>query len=127
MNSFHCAETTAGFLHYWEHDGYRDILYMFEDNKIDVCFTCLEMTADSGAGSNPPALVQQIADDAKWAGLRFEGENALECYDSGAYSRIKGWVSKGLVTFTYLRLCDTLMQDNNYGTFRQFVIDMHNA
>jgi beta-amylase len=126
-NACHCAETTAGFLNYADVDGYRDILQMFKENNIDLCFTCLEMTPNSGAGSDPPALVQQLADDASWAGLKFEGENALECYDSTSYGRIVAWVSKGLSTFTYLRLGDTLMQDGNFATFKQFVSDMHNA
>jgi beta-amylase len=107
MSSCHCAESTAGLLNYWNHDGYRDILYMFKENNVDLCFTCLELTADSSTGSNPPGLVQQFADDASWAGIRFERENALECYDTAAYGRITAWVS----TFTYLRLGDTLMHN----------------
>jgi beta-amylase len=125
--SCHCAENAAGLRNTWEYDGYRDILTAFERQNADVCFTCLEMTPDPGAGSNPGWLVQQILDDAAWAGLRFEGENALECYDDGSYGRILEWVGRGLVRFTYLRLGDTLMQPDNFRTFAQFVGNMHNS
>lgn len=123
----HCAEATAGFSNYQFYDGYRDILTEFKKYDIDCCFTCLEMTEDGSAGSNPPYLVSQIIGDSKWAGLRFEGENALACYDWNAFMRIKNWVSQGLSTFTYLRLCDTLMQDNNWNTFTAFVNELHNT
>ena len=127
MYSCHCAETTAGFNNFIFYDGYRDLISQFQKYQIDVCFTCLEMTADSGNGSNPPYLVQQILSDTAAYGLDFEGENALPVYDWGSYSRILGWVSKGLTAFTYLRMDDTLMQDNNYNTFKAFVNNMHNA
>jgi beta-amylase len=127
LNDCHCTENAAGLRNAWDYDGYRDILTVFEEHGTDVCFTCLEMTPDPGAGSNPGWLVQQIIDDAAWAKLRFEGENALECYDSDSYGRILGWVSKGLVRFTYLRLGDTLMQPSNWDTFVQFVRNMHSA
>lgn len=123
----HCAEITAGLRNFQFYDGYRDILTSFKQFDIECCFTCLELTPDSGAGSNPAYLVQQIINDCGWAGLDFEGENALECYDKEAFGRIREWVSKGLKKFTFLRLGDTLMQDNNWNTFRQFVNDMHNA
>jgi beta-amylase len=123
----HCAENAAGLRNAWDYDGYRDILAEFQEQNVDVCFTCLEMTPDPQAGSNPGWLVQQILDDAQWVGIRFEGENAIECYDSDAYQRIVGWVSKGLVRFTYLRLGETLMQPDNFKTFSQFVNQMHNA
>ncbi|KAH0784990.1 glycosyl hydrolase [Histomonas meleagridis] len=81
---------------------------------------------DYSAGSNPPALVSQILRDTKNAGLKFEGENALERYDWTAYNQIKSWVYQGLSTFTYLRLCDTLM-NNNFNDFKNFVNAMNNA
>jgi len=126
MTGCHCAESTAGFNNFYDYDGYRDMLTVFKRYDADVCFTCLEMTA-SWAGSDPPILVNQILNDAAWAGLRFEGENALPMYDYDSYNRIKGWVQKGLKAFTYLRLCDDLMQNNNFNTFANFVNNMHNA
>ena len=126
MTGCHCAESTAGFNNFYDYDGYRDMLSVFKRYEADVCFTCLEMTP-GGASSNPPILVNQIINDAAWAGLKFEGENALPCYDWDSYNRIKDWVSKGLKTFTYLRLCDDLMNNNNFNTFSAFVNNMHNA
>ncbi|KAH0806265.1 putative beta-amylase [Histomonas meleagridis] len=123
----HCAELTAGYYNIWDYDGYQTIINMFKQYNIEVCFTCLEMTGeDYSAGSNPPALVSQILRDTKNAGLKFEGENALERYDWTAYNQIKSWVYQGLSTFTYLRLCDTLM-NNNFNDFKNFVNAMNNA
>ena len=126
MTSSHCAETTAGFNNFIDYDGYRDLITVFKQYDIQVCFTCLEMTAGN-YGSNPPYLVQQIINDAAWAGLDFEGENALAIYDYDNYGRCTAWVSKGLKEFTYLRMCDTLFYDNNFGTFQNFVNNVHNA
>jgi beta-amylase len=125
--SSHCSETTAGFNNFYFKDGYRDILTMFKKYNVDLCFTCLEMTKGS-YGSNPPALVGQLLNDAKWAGIKFEGENALPIYDSGNYGRIVNWAKQGLTCFTYLRLCSDLVDNtNNYNTFKTFVTNVHNA
>jgi len=125
--SSHCAETTAGFNNFYFYDGYRDILKMFKKHNADLCFTCLEMTKGDN-GSNPPALVGQLLNDAKWAGIKFEGENALPIYDNGNYGRIVNWAKQGLSCFTYLRLCADLVDNtNNYNTFKGFVANIHNA
>jgi len=124
----HCAETTAGFNNFIFYDGYRDILKMFKKYDVDLCFTCLEMTKDPTYGSNAPQLVTQLLDDSKWAGIKFEGENALPIYDNGNYGRIVEWAKKGLSCFTYLRLCSDLVDNNNnYNTFKTFVQNVHNA
>jgi beta-amylase len=127
LTACHCAENVAGLKDSWSVDGYRDIMAMFEKYNVDVCFTCLEMTPDPAAGSNPGWLVQQVIDDSAWAGLRFEGENALDCYGQDAYDRIVAWVAKGLVRFSYLRLGDTLMEPGNWAVFTQFVKNIHDA
>ena len=124
MTSSHCAETTAGFNNFYNYDGYRDMITVFKEFNCDVCFTCLEMLAGDN-GSNPPALVSQIIRDTHWAGLNFEGENALAIYDWDNYMRCKNWVSQGLKEFTLLRMCDNLFWDNNYNTFKGFVQQMH--
>jgi beta-amylase len=120
----HCAEVTAGLRNFRFHDGYRDILFAFKNYNFDLCFTCLEMSEDGSCGSNPPFLVEQMAGNAKWANVRFEGENARDSYGADQYNRIKSWLSKGLVAFSYLRLCDTLMSDANFGAFVNFVAEM---
>jgi beta-amylase len=123
----HCAETTAGFNNFPFYDGYRDILRMFKKYDVDLCFTCLEMTKGVYS-SNPPALVNQLLNDAKWAGIKFEGENALPMYDMASYDRVVAWVKNGLSCFTYLRLCADLIDNaNNYNTFKTFVAKVHNA
>jgi len=125
MTGCHCAESTAGFNNFLDYDGYRDLLTVFKRYNADVCFTCLEKT-ESWEGSNPPILVNQIAEDSKWAGLNFEGENALPMFDYDSYERVKQWAYRGLKTFTYLRLCWDLMRDDNFYQFSEFVKRMHN-
>ncbi|KAH0790868.1 putative beta-amylase [Histomonas meleagridis] len=125
--SCHCAELTAGYYNIWEYDGYQVMINMFKQYNIEVCFTCIEMNAqDYSAGSNPAALVVQVLKDTKNAGLQFSGENSIERYDWNAYNQIKSWVPQGLSSFTYLRLCDELM-DNNFVEFKKFVNAMNNA
>ncbi|EAY20846.1 Glycosyl hydrolase family 14 protein [Trichomonas vaginalis G3] len=126
MEPSHCAETTAGFNNFDDYDGYRDTLSVFKKYNVDVCFTCLEM-AEGNYSSNPPYLVQQIINDTAWAGLNFEGENALAIYDKENYQRCTNWVSKGLKVFTYLRMCSDLIDNNTkFKDFEEFVQNMHN-
>ena len=78
MYSCHCAETTAGFNNFIFYDGYRDLISQFQKYQIDVCFTCLEMTADSGNGSNPPYLVQQILSDTAFCPIFFNNYRVFQ-------------------------------------------------
>lgn len=127
LATMHCAETTGGYNNFIDYDGYRDLISIFKKHDCQITFTCLEMNPDSSAESNPPYLVQQIINDAAWAGLEFEGENALAIYDWGNYDRCCAWVSKGLKQFTYLRMCDTLFENNNFNNFKGFVTKMHDS
>ncbi|KAK8857914.1 beta-amylase [Tritrichomonas musculus] len=128
MTECRCAEATAGFYMSNGHDGYKDIVEMFKRHNVDVCFTCLEMTGqDQSAKSDPGALVNKILQVTKQVGLHFEGENALERYDWGAYNQILYWASQGLSAFTYLRMTDTLMNSyDNWNAFTNFANQMHN-
>jgi len=121
----HCIETTGGFYNYLDYDGYRDILKVFKNNNVHLCFTCLELTGDDQYKSDPPALVKQLINGAKSAGIDFEGENALPCYDPSSFGRIKAWVSQGLKVFTYLRLDDNLVKSENWNNLLNFVKQMH--
>lgn len=84
------------------------------------------MGKNPDGGSDPPSLVQQVLSDTHWAGLQFEGENALPVYQEDEYDRIVEWGKQGLTTFTYLRLCDDLMTDYNFKIFCDFVLSMKN-
>lgn len=90
-------------------------------------FTCLEMRdseQSSSCASGPEELVNQVAGAASGAGVAFNGENALPRYDETAYNQILSY-SNRLHAFTYLRLGDTLLNGNNFGTFKSFVNNMH--
>ena len=73
--------------------------------------------------------VPQVKGAAHTAGIGFAGENALPRYDATAYGTIEAQASSlGFLIndFTYLRLSDTLLQSNNFGSFRNFVQQMAN-
>ena len=93
---------------------------MFKEEDIDFCFTCLEMRGqDKHSSSAPESLVNDVFETTIKNGLKFEGENAIECYDSEAYNQILKWKNKGMKEFTFLRMTDKLM--NNEKTWTEFI------
>ena len=128
MHHMRCAEATAGYYNTSYHNSYSKIASMFKENDIDLCFTCLEMTGkDYSASSDPEGLVSEVLHEAQKHGLEFEGENAIERYDWSAYKQIINWVSKGLSTFTFLRMTKKLMEDKQtWDDFKEFTRQMHN-
>ena len=122
-----CAEATAGYYNTSYHDGYSKIADMFKENEVDLCFTCLEMTEKNNeAFSDPESLVYDVLREAQKHGLEFEGENALECYDWNSYNQILKWKSRGLTTFTFLRMTEKLMDNKKkWLDFRIFTNKMH--
>eukprot|EP00408_Alexandrium_pacificum_P063007 CAMPEP_0171172796 /NCGR_PEP_ID=MMETSP0790-20130122/9899_1 /TAXON_ID=2925 /ORGANISM="Alexandrium catenella, Strain OF101" /LENGTH=409 /DNA_ID=CAMNT_0011637655 /DNA_START=72 /DNA_END=1302 /DNA_ORIENTATION=+ len=126
----HAAEVTAGYYNTNNRDAYSELAKeVFAPNGAAVDFTCLEMRdteQSSSCGSGPQELVQKVASSAKAAGVPFSGENALPRYDTTAFGQIESYRSF-LTHFTYLRLCNDLLQDNNFNNFKDFVNRMHNS
>ena len=122
-----CTEATAGYYNTCYHNGYSKIADMFKENEVDLCFTCLEMTEKNNeAFSNPESLVYDFLREAQKHGLEFEGENALECYDWNSYNQILKWKSRGLTTFTFLRMTEKLMDNKKkWLDFRIFTNKIH--
>ena len=127
MHHARCAEATAGYYNTSYHNGYAKIAEMFRESEVDLCFTCLEMTGkDYKANSDPEGLVSDVLREAHKRGLEFEGENALECYDWSSYNQILKWKSRGLSTFTFLRMSKKLMEDRKaWLDFKVFTNKMH--
>ncbi|KAK8898208.1 beta-amylase [Tritrichomonas musculus] len=120
LNEARSAEATAGYYNTNGNDGYSEIAKMFKEEKVDFCFTCLEMRGqDKYSSSDPESLVSDVFEIASKNGLSFEGENAIECYNWDAYNQILKWKNKGMKEFTFLRMTEKLM--NNEKTWLDFV------
>ena len=95
MNEARSAEATAGYYNTNWNDGYSSIAKMFKEKDIDFFFTCLEMRGqDKYSSSDPESLVKDVFEIVTKNGLKFEGENAIECYDCDAYNQIMKWKNK---------------------------------
>jgi len=125
----HAAELTAGYYNANNRNAYAELADVFKAQGAALDFTCLEMRdseQDSSCASGPEGLVSQVASAASGAGVTLNGENALPRFDSTAYNQILSY-SNRLHAFTYLRLGDNLLSDNNFNTFKNFVSQMHNS
>jgi beta-amylase len=132
MDASHAAELTAGYYNiYGQNDIYQELASMFKSNNATFDFTCLEMKDSeqpSECKCGPYELVQQTKQAAKNANGHYSGENALQRYDTTAYSTIKSqatslnWNIDGM---TYLRLTNDLMSGSNWNNFQSFVNDMY--
>ena len=129
LHESRCAEATAGYYTTNGYSCYSEIAKMFKEINVDFCFTCLEMNGqDKHSNSAPEKLVQEVFEIANKHGVKFEGENAIECYHWHAYNQILKWASKGLKEFTFLRMTDKLMNDEKTLTdFKKFTKQMHHS
>eukprot|EP01111_Echinosteliopsis_oligospora_P015173 TRINITY_DN5902_c0_g1_i1.p1 TRINITY_DN5902_c0_g1~~TRINITY_DN5902_c0_g1_i1.p1 ORF type:complete len:450 (-),score=99.33 TRINITY_DN5902_c0_g1_i1:87-1436(-) len=127
----HAAELTAGYKND-QLSGYSPITDMFAKYGAYIDFTCLEMKDSEQPTSclcGPEELVGQTMNNAKSSGIGYEGENALARYDNDAYGEMEYEATrvvpiKGL---DYLRLSSTLLSNDNWQLFTQFVSNLHNA
>lgn len=126
----HAAELTAGYYNTAGVDGYGNIAKMLSAHNATFDFTCLEMKDSeqpSSCSCGPYELVQQTKAAAIAKNVKYSGENALQRYDTTAYSTIKSQASSQSHTidnFTYLRMTDDLFSGTNWNYFVQFVNDM---
>ncbi|KAG9154485.1 hypothetical protein Leryth_020503 [Lithospermum erythrorhizon] len=134
----HAAELTAGFYNPSNRDGYSPIASMLKKHETALNFTCVELrTLDQHedfpeALADPEGLVWQVLNAAWDASIRVASENALPCYDREGYNKIlenakpfNNPDGRHLSAFCYLRLCSTLMEDDNFSEFERFVKRMH--
>ncbi|KAM7498252.1 hypothetical protein LguiA_022666 [Lonicera macranthoides] len=135
----HAAELTAGFYNLGNRDGYRPIARMLSRHYGILNFTCLEMRdteQPAEAKSGPQKLVQQVFSDGWIEKIGVAGENALPRYDRKAYNQIllnsrpngvnrDGPPKLKMSGFTYLRLSDDLLKEDNFSIFKTFVKKLH--
>jgi len=125
----HAAEVTAGYYNTNGRDAYAEIAEVFRSSgNAALDFTCLEMRNQEQSAecqARPEDLVGQVVNAARTKGVYFNGENALQRYDSAAYDQLLR--RKGdLHAFTYLRLDQKLVTDG-FDAFKAFVQRMHQA
>ncbi|AEE83568.1 beta-amylase 5 [Arabidopsis thaliana] len=135
----HAAELTAGYYNLFKRDGYRPIARMLSKHYGILNFTCLEMKDTDNTAealSAPQELVQEVLSKAWKEGIEVAGENALETYGAKGYNQIllnarpngvnpNGKPKLRMYGFTYLRLSDTVFQENNFELFKKLVRKMH--
>ncbi|CAH9126266.1 unnamed protein product [Cuscuta epithymum] len=138
-DSSHAAELTAGYYNLEGRDGYRTIARMLARHNASMNFTCLEMRDSdqpAEAKSGPQELVQQVLSSGWKELIDVAGENALARYDAQAYDQIllnarpngvnlNSSPKLKMSGFTYLRLSDDLLRDDNFRLFTNFVKKMH--
>ncbi|KAL2489728.1 Beta-amylase 3 [Forsythia ovata] len=127
----HAAELTAGYYNTRHHDGYLPIAQMLGKHGVVLNFTCMEMRdreQPEHAKCSPEGLVRQVKMATRTAGTELAGENALERYDSGAYSQVlatsRSDSGNGLSAFTYLRMNKQLFEAENWRILVEFVKSM---
>jgi len=130
QTSSHSAELTAGYKND-QGQGYLPIAQMLSNNGVKFDFTCFEMRDNeqpASACSGPEELIWNTKKAADAHGVLYQGENALNRYDSTAYASILYEVVRigGIDAFTYLRIGNNLFSGNNFNLFSSFVQDMHN-
>jgi beta-amylase len=79
----------------------------------------------------PEGLLRQVVATADRHGVEISAENALYRCDAGAYKQmvrnsmgLSGDGGGGMHSFTFLRLCESLMEHDNFAQFETFVRDM---
>ncbi len=125
----HAPELTAGYYNTRTHDGYLPIARMIGRHGAVLNFTCVEMRnheQPQDAQCMPEALVSQVANAAKEAGVGLAGENALPRYDETAHDQVLATAAEKaeedrMVAFTYLRMGPDLFQPDNWRRFAAFV------
>ncbi|KAJ3686290.1 hypothetical protein LUZ61_015454 [Rhynchospora tenuis] len=135
----HAPELTAGFYNNIQHDGYTPIVAVLKKTGAQLNFTCVELSTSKNreefpeAMSDPEDLIWQVLTTSWQIGIRVACENALPCFGREDYQRVlenakpalKEREGRNLVGFTYLRLCPTLFEQQNFAEFKQFVKKMH--
>ncbi|KAL5551265.1 hypothetical protein UlMin_001441 [Ulmus minor] len=125
----HAPELTSGYYNTRHHNGYEPIARMFSKHNVVFNFTCMEMKdAEQPEHCSPEGLVRQVKMATRSARVELAGENALERYDSGAYSQVlatsRSDSGNGLCAFTFLRLNKRLFEGENWRNLVEFVKSM---
>lgn len=120
--------------------GYDSIMAMCKEVGASVTFTCAEMSDGEHTPFHmcgPEGLLRQVVEAGGRHGVEVAAENALYRCDAAAFSQIvrnckgedeggDGGKGPAMHSFTFLRLCDSLMEDHHFTEFEAFVRNMNN-
>lgn len=133
------AECAAGYYGADGESAYAEIVRTCAKFNASLTFTCVEMRDiehDAAHMCSPETLLAQVLRDCATHGVRVHGENALFRLDDDAYSQILrayGKINTGdddngantnmgaLSSFTFLRSCDALFEEENFARFTDFI------
>jgi beta-amylase len=129
--------------------GYADVVQTCAKFNASLTFTCVEMRDsdhDAAHKCSPEKLLKQVLRECARKGVRVHGENALLRLDEDAYAQILRTYGRGeapssepelqperdsdassnvveaaLSSFTFLRSCDALYEEDNFARFTNFV------
>ncbi len=114
--------------------GYDRIMQMCKATGASVTFTCAEMSDgehDPRFACGPEGLLREVVAAAGRAGVRVSAENALYRCDATAFKQMvrnckRGCAGsgEGMRSFTFLRLCDSLVEEAHFAEFEKFVRDL---
>jgi len=117
--------------------GYDRIMAMCKSVGASITFTCAEMSDrehNPGYLCGPEGLLRQVVAAAARAGVDVAAENALYRCDAVAFKQMvrnckRGGIEngEGMRSFTFLRLCDSLVEEGNFAEFETFVRDLGGA
>ncbi|EEH55083.1 glycoside hydrolase family 14 protein [Micromonas pusilla CCMP1545] len=136
----HAAElTTGGRGIGFGGSGYDKIMALCKRSGASVTFTCAEMADKEHTPFHkcgPEGLLRQVVNAAERHGVEISAENALFRCDGDAFRQTEKNCGANVVgdagtsraarmhSFTFLRLCDTLMEEGNFAEFAKFVRNM---
>jgi beta-amylase len=111
--------------------GYDRIMAVAKNAGASVTFTCAEMSDREHDPQNrcgPEGLMRQVVSCASRFGVDVAAENALYRCDATAFKQMvrncKRGGDGGMTSFTFLRMCDSLFEEQNFQEFRTFVRDL---
>ena len=114
------CEANCGLFNYCKEGVYEKLIKICAKYDAEFSFTCLEMSRNEEAGSDPVGLINSIIDLCVENGVNFGGENALECYSRKEYEMLISWRNK-CHSFTFLRLGDNMMKWKNWRLFKWLI------
>ncbi|MFS7933011.1 putative beta-amylase [Helianthus anomalus] len=125
----HAAELTAGYYNSVTRDGYAPIASMLKKHEAALNLTCVDLATVDEQKDFPEAKVDP---EGLLCQLQVKIHFHLPCYDSEEYDKILEHVKPRnvpafmrLSAFTYDRLNQDLLEEDNLKEFQLFVKRMH--
>ncbi|KAL0227723.1 hypothetical protein RCL1_003866 [Eukaryota sp. TZLM3-RCL] len=117
----HAAELTGGYYNTNGNDGYGRTMHLYKKYNVIFDFTCLEMQDHEQPQDclcSPYNLVGQTIKAAKFHGIEYAGENAIQGYSQNKFDTMYDQATRfgtgSVKAITILRLSSDMLQDDNF-------------